>query len=47
MVKLLIDNFKDQIDINIKDNYGYSALYAGKSNNTKMVNLLIEILKIR
>ena len=27
MAKLLIDNFKNQIDINLKDNYGRTALY--------------------
>ena len=47
MVRLLIDNFKDQININLQDkNRGFTALYwAINGNNVDMLNLLIDNFK--
>ena len=43
IVKLLIDNFKEQIDINLTDKFGATPLfYACFKGNIDMVKLLID-----
>ena len=46
IVKLLIDNFKDQIDISIQDKYSKTALlYALSNDNIDIAKLLIDNFK--